>query len=458
MAFAVACSAALPAIAQESDVAKLREELRQLREAYESRIQALEKKIRDVEAASEVGAKAAPPAPRVQQATESAFNPAISLILQGGWARSSQDPENYQISGFAPSGGEVAPPRRGFGLGGSELFVTGSIDPYFRGQLVASFSPENELEVAEAFFETLALGSGLTLKGGRFLSAIGYQNEIHEHAWDFADAPLAYKAFLGGAFNDDGVQLRWLAPTDVFLELGGEIGRGRGFPASDRPKNGAGAWALFGHVGGDIGQSMAWRAGLSHLRTSPAERAFNDVDSLGNPVTQAFSGTSRLWIADFVLKWSPLGNASRTNLKLQGEYFRRRESGTLNYDDSGQMAPQFGTPFTGAYASLQSGWYLQTVYQFMPRWRAGYRLDRLHRGDVSNGIVATGAGPSAADFALLMAEHQPSRQTLMVDFSPTEFSRFRVQFAADRSRLGVTDRQLILQYIHSLGAHGAHRF
>ena len=28
------------------------------------------------------------------------------------------------------------------------------------------------------------------MKGGRFLSGIGYQNEIHPHAWDFADAPL----------------------------------------------------------------------------------------------------------------------------------------------------------------------------------------------------------------------------------------------------------------------------
>jgi hypothetical protein len=46
----------------------------------------------------------------------------------------------------------------------------------------------------------------------------------------------------------------------------------------------------------------------------------------------------------------------------------------------------------------------------------------------------------------------------MLDFSPTEFSRFRLQFAADKSRLGVTDNQVMLQYVHSLGAHGAHKF
>ena len=46
----------------------------------------------------------------------------------------------------------------------------------------------------------------------------------------------------------------------------------------------------------------------------------------------------------------------------------------------------------------------------------------------------------------------------MLDFSPSEFSRFRVQLARDRSMQGVADDQLVLQYVHSLGAHGAHRF
>jgi hypothetical protein len=57
-----------------------------------------------------------------------------------------------------------------------------------------------------------------------------------------------------------------------------------------------------------------------------------------------------------------------------------------------------------------------------------------------------------------MAEHNPTRNTVMVDWSPTEFSRWRVQLASDKSTFGVTDRQALIQYIFSLGAHGAHRF
>ena len=46
----------------------------------------------------------------------------------------------------------------------------------------------------------------------------------------------------------------------------------------------------------------------------------------------------------------------------------------------------------------------------------------------------------------------------MVDYSWSEFSRLRLQFAQDKSMLGTTENQWILQYIMSLGAHGAHRF
>jgi hypothetical protein len=438
-AFAVATSAALPARAQDAELSQLREELKRLQQ-----------RIDDLERRQAV--QSSPPVEKQgpRRTGESAFNPGISLILQGTLARSSLDPETYQITGFAPSGGEVGPAPRGFGLGESELFVSGNIDPYFRGQLVAALTPEDEVEVEEAYVQTLALGGGFTLKGGRFLSGIGYQNEIHQHAWDFQDAPLPYKAFLGGRLNDDAVQLRWVAPTDLFVELGTELGRGRAFPDTERTRNGAASWSFFGHVGGDAGADGAWRAGISYLRAEPRERGFEDADSLGEAVAQSFSGRSRLWIADAVVKWP--------KLKLQGEYFVRRERGVLAYDDSAQAAPQFGAPFEGAYASRQSGWYAQALYEFMPRWRAGWRYDRLRHGSVSNAIVDDGFGPTAADFPLLMTAYNPSRSTFMVDWSPTEFSRLRLQLASGRSRAGLTDRQALIQYIHSLGAHGAHRF
>jgi hypothetical protein len=46
----------------------------------------------------------------------------------------------------------------------------------------------------------------------------------------------------------------------------------------------------------------------------------------------------------------------------------------------------------------------------------------------------------------------------MVDWSLSEFSRLRAQYAWDDARAAERDRQLLLQYIFAMGAHGAHKF
>lgn len=451
IALALACP---PALAQGSELQQIREEIRQLKQTYEQRIKALEQRLAETETrarhaeSTAAGAQQAASAPQ-RRDTQTAFNPAISLILNGTYARTSQDPEAYRLTGFLPSGGEVGPPKRSFGLGETELAMSANIDPYFRGVTFLALAPDNTVEVEEAYVQTLALSDGFTLKGGRFLSGIGYQNEIHPHAWDFQDAPLPYKAFLGGRLRQDGAQLRWLAPTDTFLELGGELASGEQFPGNDRSKNGAGGVALFGHLGGDIGQSYAWRAGVSHYRTAARDRTYQDLNAAGATVTNAYTGNARIWAVDGVLKWAPNGNAYDTNFKLQGEYFRMTQNGTLTYDVDAAAVP-------GTLAAAQSGWYLQGVWQFMPRWRVGYRYDELKHGSFANALAADPA-VGAANLPLL-ASYSPTRNTLMADWSPTEYSRIRLQLAADKSRMGVTDRQIILQYIHSLGQHGAHRF
>ena len=122
--------------------------------------------------------------------------------------------------------------------------------------------------------------------------------------------------------------------------------------------------------------------------------------------------------------------------------FHRRESGTLVVDPAGAASAD-------RYASAQSGWYAQAVYQFMPAWRSGLRYDRLDAGRVD-------AGANAAAFAL--PDFAPARVAAMLDWSPSEFSRVRLQLARERARFGAGDNQLYLQYQTSLGAHGAHGF
>ncbi len=361
-----------------------------------------------------------------------AFNPNIGLVLNGAYGQFSRDPANYALPGFA-LGGESDPGTRGFSLGETELDIDANIDPDWYGILTYSMAGDDSAAVENAYVQNSHLADGLTLRLGRFFSGIGYMNEQHAHVWDFTDTALAYRALLGTQYADDGIQLRWLAPTDLFTEVGVEALRGDGFPAGGAANQGRGSHSLFVHVGGDVGDSHSWRAGLSYLSTKADGRETGDPAS-----PDLFTGTSKLWIADFVWKWAPHGNAYRHNFKLQAEYLRS--------ENRGDFTPAGGT--ATPYAATPSGWYVQSAYQFMPRWRVAVRHDQLHAG--TPGAAFTGT-------VLDTQGHTPKRDSLMVDYSNSEFSRLRVQYNRDRSQ-PQTDQQWFLQYIMSLGAHGAHIF
>ena len=468
---------ALAAAAEQSptsaaELKALRAELDAMRAAYEGRLRALETRLQAAEAAAvtasnvgpPVASPASPPAPAVAAnvpaapspvppppaptasvagASSNAFNPAISLILSGLYTRTSRDPAAYAINGFAlPAGAEIGPGTRGFSLAETEIGLAASVDPWWRGAATIALHGDNTVSVEEAFIQTTALGSGFTLKAGRFFSGVGYLNSKHAHSWDFVDNPLAYQALLGTQYGDDGVQLKWLAPIDQYLELGIEVGRGRGFPGGDNAANGAGMAAFTAHSGGDFGISHSWRAGVSLLGVKASGLGLRDINAAGDAVHNTFSGNTQVWVADAVWKWAPNGNSTRTSFTLQGEVLRSRRSGSLVYDVD-------NTNRSGDYRATQSGWYLQGVYQFMPRWRIGLRAEQLDPGRPDYGI-------NAAGFAAVT--HRPRKNSLMLDFIQSEFSRLRLQLARDRAREGAADTQLFLQYQMSLGAHGAHAY
>ena len=451
----VALAGAAPCAFAEAadDVAALRAELQNLKNDYATRVGALEARIEQLESAPIAPATdVAPAAPRGtgSGSAASAFNPAVSLILAGNYTDVSQDPGTWRIAGFMPSGGEVGPGERSFNVGESELALSASVDPYFSATMIAAIAGENEIGIEEAYFRTTSLPSGFTVKGGRFFSGIGYLNEVHGHAWDFADQPLVYQAFMGNQLAQDGVQVKWLAPTDLFVEIGAESGNGQAFPGTRRNRDGLNGTALFAHVGGDLGDSANWRAGASWLESHAEDRGFDDVDEFGAPVLDSFTGKSRTWGLDAVLKWAPTGNSAYQQLKVQAEYMSRREDGELTFDAT-------GLGLTDAFRSEQSGWYLQSVFQFRPRWRVGLRYDSLDSGTPRIALVDDGVLPPGAFPSLLAAN--PERTSFMFDWSPSEFSRLRAQYSWDEARAdGERDRQLRLQYLYGIGAHGAHKY
>lgn len=379
----------------------------------------------------------------------SAFNPAISLILDGRYARFGNDPAEYELPGFA-LGPESGLGEKGFSVGHTELILSANVDDKFYGQMtlaLAEHEGATEVELEEAFIQTLGLGNGLTIKGGRFFSEMGYLNKQHAHNWDFTDAPLIYRGLFGNQLIDDGLQLSWIAPTNTFLQLGAEILGGSRYPAGGKT-NGIGAWTAFADIGGDIGIEHSWQLGLSHWqanhiegRESGGHHAHGD----GAAETPSFSGDSKINAIDFVYKWAPNGNPKNRNFKLQFEYFDRKEDGTVTMLNSGPPVE------TTRYDGHQKGWYVQTTYKFKPQWQASLRYGQLDSNNTASDAGVFG------EAGLDNEGHTPKRISAALDWLPSEFSRVRLQYNRDDS-YEKTDNQLFLQYTMSLGSHGAHQF
>ena len=445
--------AGAPAWAADADgnLAAIRNEIMQLKQDYENKIRDLEGRLAKAEADAEAAKTAAAAAQTAAMAAEAApaaaaanvpafpppsgpsgtpsqsnlFNPNISAVLNGFFTAANHDPSAASIPGFA-LGDEAQGPQRGFSLGESEINVSANIDPFLFGWLTVSLPNNNQVSVEEAYLQTTSLGEGLTLKAGQFFSGIAYLNEQHSHNWSFSDASLPYRAFLNGQYGDVGVQARWLAPTNIFLEFGAEAFRGDSFPAGGAANNGVGTETFFVHTGDDINESSSWLLGLSYLHANSNRR-----ETLGGDI---FSGSDDLGIVSLVYKWAPGGNLLLRNLILSGEFFFDREDGSFN----GIRLSNYD----------RTGWYLQGVYQFMPRWSFGLRYAQLGTSGVSGALDGT---------VLDDLGHIPRAASALLEFDTSEFGRLRLQYTHDDSDLKPLD-ELLLQYTIIYGPHPAHRY
>jgi hypothetical protein len=135
--------------------------------------------------------------------------------------------------------------------------------------------------------------------------------------------------------------------------------------------------------------------------------------------------------------------SSYRSITWQSEYLGRVSSGDLALASDGLVHHQ---------SKNQGGFYTQIIWRFdQPgRWRVGERFDLL----AQNSLTIDGAGQPL--------DNMLQRYTTMLEFSPTEFSRFRLQYAYDRSRSldGVQKdvHEVLLQMNIAVGPHGAHSF
>ncbi len=381
------------------------------------------------ETASNEAAPTEPAAATPSGANGNAFNPAVSIILNGAYAHGSLDPAKFYRSGF-PLGGDSGPPQQGFSLGESEVSMYANIDEKFFGQLTLTAHSDHghdSIGVENAFIETTALPNGFGVRAGRFFSDIGYLNSHHAHTDNFYDRPLAYQAFLGGQYGDDGVQIHWLAPTPIFLQFGAEAFAGNSFPSGGGGHGGVGVKTGYVKAGGDINDNTSWLAGLALL------------DSHTRNADDGFSGNDKLWIADGTLKWAPNGNLKDGGVTVRSEYMVDRRHGEYTVPAN----PQPGEPLTDQpWNGTRRGGYLEADWRINRTWELGYRYDRLW---------ADRSGPFASTF-------DPYRNSLELSWINSEFSLVRLQFSRELPNPFAADNVWTLQYQTALGAHGAHAF
>ncbi len=301
-----------------------------------------------------------------------------------------------------PSGGTGHDPARtGFTLQEIEVAFQSVIDPYFRGDVFLSFHEEG-VELEEGYFTTLGFVKGLQIRGGKMFLPVGRQNQKHLHAWDFADNMLVTKYLLGPeSLSELGVEVSYLLPTPFFLQVQGSFSNG-----DNDTSFGGGRVEDFLYQGRvstsfDLGRDVTLLAGGS------AAFGFNDTGP-GN--------STLIYGGDALIKWKP---SSYRSLSWQSEYLVR------NFELPGSH-------------QHDGGLYTSVDYQFAKRWHAALRYDQMGLPE-----------------GLILKEY---RITPAMTFSPTEFSRLRLQYEYDKVRTNDPVHAVFLQMQFNMGPHGAHAF
>ncbi len=389
------------------------------------------------------------------------FVPDIALILDfSGVARNMANEQYYSLatpgvsypflSQISSSGLNA---HRGWNFNYGELSLYSVVDPYFDMFAVIDFAPDGA-GLEEAYFSTRKLPYGFQVKAGKFLASFGRINEQHEHYWDFANRPLIAAALFGeDGLNEIGAQVTWVPPTSFYLTFGAEVLNGAnqqsfgtsgisdpGSGISIAPVQGPNLYIGYVRTSFDIDEASFLLGVSNAIGTTRTDQGFSS-----GGIGQAVNANTDILGGDLTMKYSL--DAIRY-LSFQSEYMYRVMNGT-DYSRDGSnivIAPALDKHTSGLYA--------EAVAKVNLLWRLGIRYDLLIQNDVSLAGVD---------------QHMPSdlpRYSAMVEYSPTEFSRLRLQFDRDLSRYGDASKgrsrqpftQVVLQANLTIGAHGAHAF
>jgi hypothetical protein len=485
---AVAAITAVPTVATATDsaeMAEVRRMIEQMRIEYEQKIEALEQRLQAAEQKAET-AEQANEAPITAQdrsglgalTSGTAFNPQISVILDGNYYHDDVDGEGTELLGEADGinhahggdhdhGHSHSGAEQGFNFRGAEIAFSASVDAYFDAATLLAVDSDGDVDLEEAWLQTRSLPYGLKLKVGKFLSDIGYMNNQHPHNWDFTDQNLAYLNLLGDhGLRDIGVQLSWLPDWDHYTLFGVEMFQGEQEKlgtlaevseeleaeldeaalsvddlALDDEKDGPRLYTAFVKYAPDLGYDHALQLGAWGGWADQQQETHGDPED-GNLHT--LEGDAWMWGLDAVYKYEGGGAYGQGNFKLQGEYIWQRKDLNLQFHQANPALVGTERKFT------EDAFYLQGLYGIAPRWQAGLRYDAV---GLTNKLESSGS--------TLQDWDDSARWTAALTWTPTEYSQMRLQYS--KADITIEDESndfdyVYLQYVMSLGSHGAHKF
>lgn len=425
----------------------------------ESRKQALERALRDLEADTPATTSQALNVPAVSTSPSQIRLLDLSLnILSAVGTSTERDAVLQDLQG-----GGHDPNRRGFTLQQAELAIGGAVDPFVAAQAnITTFidtEGETVVEVEEAFLQSLQFVADLQLKAGMYFTEFGIRNPTHAHAWDWQDQPIVITRLFGAdGMRAPGARVAWLLPTETYTELivgvQNAIGEtvpsflaneevyeergigGRAFAQRDVRSLRDVLWSARLHSGFDVGasSSAAFGASVAYGGNATGE----GVDTL-------------IYGADFVFKDRPAsGRRGWPFFEVDGEVMVRDFEAAAQVDDADPL-----NPVDVPGATLRDwGGYVQALYGFSAGWSVGARAEW---------VSGSGASYDAAtqSFARANDPYRADRLRLspLLVFQPSEFARFRLQYNYD-------DTDAVADPVHSvwlgfdvlLGTHPPHKY
>lgn len=483
---------------QADTTEELKQQLKQANEAFDKTLQEHRRVIdelnRRLEALENPTNRAAPPAATSTDAAAAATNrwsasDPISLARQGPnyinisldalfavGTSTEREVHELQLGGHDPN-------QRGFTVQNVEMVLDGAVDPYFRGQgniiYFIDSGGESQLELEEAYLESLSLPANLQLKAGQYFTEFGRHNPTHPHAWSFVDTPLVNARFLGpDGLRNPGARVSWLAPTPFYSEAFLSVQNSHGETASSFRSEGGHAHGeeekeevpfAFRHPDndrgvGDLGDLLYSTRYAVSFDLTPQQVLLLGGSAAFGPNSrggeEAGETDTQIYGVDLTWKWkSAKHSGGFPFVAWQTEaMLRRYDVGAFDWAETGEVVDQdTGLPAILSGETLTDyGLYSQLSYGFKKGWVGAVRVDYVtgERGDYEKrDLLFDGEALGRDPLRTSRWRLSPS-----LTWYPTEFSKFRLQYNYDDRRGFGADHSIWLQCEFVLGAHAAHKF